>query len=49
MITIDTLQLLAKQIQIENGIIIPMIDARRMEVFTAIYDKKLQTNQKYIS
>jgi tRNA threonylcarbamoyladenosine biosynthesis protein TsaB len=39
MIAIDTLQLLAKQIQIENGIIIPMIDARRMEVFSAFYDK----------
>ena len=39
MIAVDTLQLLAKQIQIEDGIIIPMIDARRMEVFTAIYDK----------
>ena len=35
MIAIDTLQLLAKQIQIEDGIVIPMIDARRMEVFTA--------------
>ena len=30
MIAIDTLQLLAKQIQIEDGIIISMIDARRM-------------------
>jgi tRNA threonylcarbamoyladenosine biosynthesis protein TsaB len=41
LIAIDTLQLLAKQIQIEeNGMIIPMIDARRMEVFTArFYDK----------
>ncbi len=39
MIAIDTLQLLAKQIQIKDGIIIPMIDARRMEVFTAFYDK----------
>ena len=39
MIAVDTLQLLAKQIQIEDGIIIPMIDARRMEVFTAFYDK----------
>lgn len=39
MIAIDTLQLLAKQIQIENGIILPMIDARRMEVFSAFYDK----------
>ena len=39
MIAIDTLQLLAKQIQIEDGIIIPMIDARRMEVFTAFYNQ----------
>jgi tRNA threonylcarbamoyladenosine biosynthesis protein TsaB len=42
MIAIDTLQLIAKQIQIEDGIIIPMIDARRMEVFTAFYDKNHQ-------
>jgi tRNA threonylcarbamoyladenosine biosynthesis protein TsaB len=42
MIAIDTLQLLAKQIQIEDGIIIPMIDARRMEVFSAFYDKNHQ-------
>ena len=39
LIAVDTLQLLAKQIQIEKGIILPMIDARRMEVFTAFYDK----------
>lgn len=39
LIAIDTLQLLAKQITIENGIILPMIDARRMEVFSAFYDK----------
>ena len=42
LIAIDTLQLLAKQIQIEEGVIIPMIDARRMEVFTAFYNKNHQ-------
>ena len=42
LIAVDTLQLLAKQIQIEDGIIISMIDARRMEVFTAFYDKNQQ-------
>ena len=42
LIAMDTLQLLAKQVQIEEGIIIPMIDARRMEVFTAIYNKNHQ-------
>lgn len=39
LIAVDTLQLLAKQIEVENGIILPMIDARRMEVFSAFYDK----------
>ncbi len=51
LIAVDTLQLLAKQIQIEDGIIIPMIDARRMEVFTAIYDKnhkQIRTTQAEI-
>lgn len=43
MIAIDTLQSLAAQISISKGIIIPMIDARRMEVFNAIYDKSLNT------
>ena len=39
LIAIDTLQLLAKQIKVESGIIIPMIDARRMEVYTAFFSK----------
>lgn len=39
LIAIDTLQLLAKKIKVYDGIIVPMIDARRMEVFTAFYDK----------
>lgn len=40
MIAIDTLKVLAKQISIEEGIIIPMIDARRMEVYTSFFDKE---------
>ncbi len=51
LIAIDTLQLLAKQITIENGIILPMIDARRMEVFSAFYDKnhiQIRTTQAEI-
>ncbi len=46
LIAIDTLQSLAAQITVSNGIIIPMIDARRMEVFSASYDKELKTIQK---
>ena len=38
LIAVDTLQLLAKQINIDKGSILPMIDARRMEVFSAMYD-----------
>ncbi len=51
LIAIDTLQLLAKQIQINEGIILPMIDARRMEVFSAFYDKnynQIRTTQAEI-
>lgn len=39
LIAVDTLQILASQVHIEKGIIIPMIDARRMEVYSAIFDK----------
>ena len=38
LIAIDTLALLAMKIKSENGIIIPMIDARRMECYTAFFD-----------
>ena len=49
MIAIDTLTLLAKQITIENGIIIPMIDARRMEVYTAFFDKEYKLVREVIA
>lgn len=39
LIAIDTLELLARRISIDSGILVPMIDARRMEVFTAFFDK----------
>lgn len=38
MIAVDTLEVLARQISVESGIILPMIDARRMEVFSAFFD-----------
>lgn len=38
LLSIDTLQVLAKQATIAKGIVIPMIDARRMEVYSAIFD-----------
>ena len=41
LIAIDTLEVLASQVKVSNGIIIPMIDARRMEVYSAIFDSNL--------
>lgn len=38
LIAIDTLSLLAHKITISSGVIIPMIDARRMEVYSAVYN-----------
>ena len=38
LISLDTLQVLAKQIVAESGLILPMLDARRMEVYSAVYD-----------
>lgn len=38
LISIDTLSILANQVQQSDGIIIPMIDARRMEVYSAIFN-----------
>lgn len=38
LIAVDTLELLARKINVEDGVIIPMIDARRMEAYTAVFD-----------
>lgn len=38
LIAINTLQILAEQLSIEEGNIIPMVDARRMEVYCAVFD-----------
>ena len=39
LISINSLEILAQSLDIDSGLIIPMIDARRMEVYSAIYDK----------
>ena len=45
LISIDTLQSMAAQLKISEGVIIPMVDARRMEVFSAQYDANLNCIQ----
>ena len=38
LIAVDTLQVLALQANIPEGILVPMIDARRMEVYSAVFN-----------
>jgi tRNA threonylcarbamoyladenosine biosynthesis protein TsaB len=42
LIAVDTLEILARQLQVSEGYIVPMIDARRMEVYSAIFDAKFE-------
>jgi len=42
LIAIDTLEVLAAKANVQNGIIIPMIDARRMEVYSSIFNANLE-------
>ena len=37
LISVDTLESLAHQVETNDGVIIPMLDARRMEVYSAVY------------
>ena len=40
LISLNTLQSLAHQVKCDEGVIVPMLDARRMEVYSAIYDSQ---------
>lgn len=42
LISIGTLKSMAYSISIEKGYIIPLLDARRMEVYAAVFDKQFQ-------
>jgi tRNA threonylcarbamoyladenosine biosynthesis protein TsaB len=46
LIAVDTLQALASQVTISSGLIIPMIDARRMEVYSAIFAPNLERKRE---
>jgi len=45
LIAVDTLQVLASQAKVSNGLIIPMLDARRMEVYSAIFTSNFENNR----
>ena len=38
LISVDTLEIIAHQVKVKSGLIVPMIDARRMEVYSAVFD-----------
>lgn len=42
LISIETLQSLAQAISVEEGFIVPLLDARRMEVYATVLNKELE-------
>jgi tRNA threonylcarbamoyladenosine biosynthesis protein TsaB len=46
LIAVDTLKILAAQAPVSDGLIIPMIDARRMEVYSAIFTSELESKRE---
>jgi tRNA threonylcarbamoyladenosine biosynthesis protein TsaB len=49
LIAVDTLQTLASQAKVSDGKIIPMLDARRMEVYSAIFSADLKTERSILA
>ncbi|NRD24256.1 tRNA (adenosine(37)-N6)-threonylcarbamoyltransferase complex dimerization subunit type 1 TsaB [Winogradskyella litoriviva] len=46
LISISTLESLAHQVKFKDGFIVPMLDARRMEVYSAIYNSDLELHRE---
>jgi tRNA threonylcarbamoyladenosine biosynthesis protein TsaB len=46
LISISTLEALAHQVKADSGVIVPMLDARRMEVYSAIFSSDYKMNRK---
>lgn len=49
LIAVDTLQALAAQATVSDGLIVPMLDARRMEVYSAIFTSDLESKRATIA
>ena len=45
LIAVDTLQVLASQANVSTGLIIPMLDARRMEVYSAVFTPNFENKR----
>lgn len=46
LIAIDTLEILARQVQKSEGVVIPMLDARRMEAYTTVFTTNFDSLRK---
>ena len=49
LIAIDTLQTLASQAKVSEGKIIPMLDARRMEVYSEVFSANLEIEREILA
>ncbi|MFL9830411.1 tRNA (adenosine(37)-N6)-threonylcarbamoyltransferase complex dimerization subunit type 1 TsaB [Flavobacterium sp. ST-87] len=49
LIAVDTLQALAAQAKVDGGLIIPMLDARRMEVYSAVFSANLEQKRSILA
>lgn len=46
LISVSTLEALAHQVKAESGVIVPMLDARRLEVYSAIFSSDYKMNRE---
>jgi tRNA threonylcarbamoyladenosine biosynthesis protein TsaB len=49
LIAVDTLQVLASKVSVSEGLIITMIDARRMEVYSAVFSSTLEKKREILA
>tara|TARA_B100001079_G_C16302105_1_gene465973 strand:+ start:176 stop:841 length:666 start_codon:yes stop_codon:yes gene_type:complete len=49
LISVSTLLILAKQIKVESGLIIPVMDARRDEVYSAVFDSSYDSIREVLA
>lgn len=49
LIAVDTLQALASKAKVADGLIVPMIDARRMEVYSAVFSAGLEKKREILA
>ncbi len=49
LIAVDTLQSLASKVSVADGLIVPMIDARRMEVYSAVFSASLEKKREILA